>query len=223
MSTQTQIVSSAVRNFLNKEKFTLSPVIGDGLCLFGSVEVGLRHQGIHAYTYRSLKTMVSQEVVDNWAYYEPFCIASKTRCIADLGAYLNHGQFDQTIADVCVAALCNAVGVTLVIYEEINAALLKTVHPPGRSLERYTVSLLRSGNAQDRASSEHYDALLAKRVRLGSPTENEVATVARRNKPRTASTIPEMFQKHVFKKAKVQLQICGLYRGQRYLIVKLVE
>ena len=184
----------------------MSPVISDGLCLFRSVEVSLKHQGIKTYTYRSLKAMVCHEVVENWAYYEPFCVASKTRCIADLDAYVNNGKFDQTIADVCVAALCNAIGVTLVIYDEINATLSKIVHPPGRSLERYTVQLLRSGSARGRTSSEHYDALLAERP--SSSTENDVTqftmVAPRIKKLRKATTILEMFKKHAIKKAKVQ-------------------
>jgi hypothetical protein len=60
MSTQRQIASSVVRDFLNKEHFTLSPVIGDGLCLLRSVEVSLKHQGIKTYIYRSLKTRVKE-------------------------------------------------------------------------------------------------------------------------------------------------------------------
>jgi hypothetical protein len=49
--------------------------------------------------------MVCHEFVEHWAYYKPLCVASKTRCIADLDAHANNGKFDQTIADVCVAAL----------------------------------------------------------------------------------------------------------------------
>jgi hypothetical protein len=60
MSTYRQITSSVVRDFLNKEHLTWLPVIGDGLCLFRSVEVSLKHQGIKTYTYRSLKTMVKE-------------------------------------------------------------------------------------------------------------------------------------------------------------------
>ena len=212
MSILKPVVSQLVRDFLKKDNLSLSPVIGDGLCLFRSVEVSLKHQGIKALEADancSLQTMVSQEVADNWDYYEPFCLTSKARSIADLADYVYRGKFDQTIADVCIAALCNAVGVSLTIYEEKQSKLCKTVHPPGRVPSRYTVKLLRFGSARDKTSSEHYDALL-----LNSPgnvpTEKESKpfnTVVQHNeKFRKAVTIPDMFRNHAIKRPRVQIE-----------------
>jgi hypothetical protein len=155
-------VQLLIMSVLSVKDFSLIPITGDGFCLYRSVEVSLKHQGLQSYTYRTLQMMVYQEIAENWSYYEPFCLASKTRSLADLDAYVNRGKFDQTIADVCVGALCNAVGITLIIYEEVNDSLSTTVHPPGRVPTRYTVSLLRSGSAKDRKSTEHYDVLLMK-------------------------------------------------------------
>jgi len=205
MSALKHISSSAVRDFMNKENLSIVPVIGDGLCLFRAVEMSLKRQGIRACTCSSLRTMVSKEVADKWIYYEPFCVATKTRSMEDLDAYICRGKFDQTIADICVAAVFNTLGVTLVICEETNTEVSKIVHPPGRVPTRYTVTLLRSGSANGRTSSEHYDALLVRSP--ASPAENESCTptvVHKLDKLRKAPTIPEMFKNHAVKKPKVQ-------------------
>ena len=72
-----------------------------------------QHNGI------SLKKIISKvrsEFADNMLYYSPFCLANGNAS-KDLQKYLDHRVFDQGMADIGVAALCNGLKVRLLIYE----------------------------------------------------------------------------------------------------------
>ena len=192
-------------DLLSETGLTVSPVTGDGLCLVRAVEIVLKTLvlGVCQHDVASITNMVKAEIVDNIEYYSPFCVAGRS-ITDDLLNYLIYGVFDQAIADVCVAALCNSLGITLIIYEvRQDGQVSETVHPPGRvpsQSSQYTVQLLRSGRStgRTRISNEHYDALLPVSCR---PKTNTTAAKSHASK-NIQNTIPDMFLQ--FKKRKFQ-------------------
>ena len=105
-------------DLLSETGLTVSPVTGDGLCLFRAVEIVLKTLVLGAcrHDVASITDMVKAEIVTNIEYYLPFCVHGRS-ITNDLQKYLIDGVFDQAIADICVPALCNSLGVTLIIYE----------------------------------------------------------------------------------------------------------
>jgi hypothetical protein len=181
----------SVNEFLNRKQFMLSTIIGDGFCLLRAVEGGLKqHNGI---SLKEIILKIRSEFADNMSYYLPFCLANRNAS-KDLQKYLDHGIFDQGMADIGVAALCNGLKVRLLIYEVSKSGnVTETVHPPGRVSPQFTVCLLRSGSGTDgRTSSEHYDLLLP------SSTDNFTTTQLRKacRPPPVTVTIPDMFRNH---------------------------
>lgn len=182
-------------DFLKIKKLTLSTVTGDGFCLFRAVEGGLKQQQVPGISLKEIISKVRSEFVDNMSYYSDFCLANRN-VDNDLRRYLEYGKFDQGIADVSVAALCNSLGVRLLIYDVCKTGTLtETVHPPGRVTPKFTVQLLRSGS-EGRVSSEHYDLLLPS---VPTSTDQFQSSTAKQRKAMPV-TIPDMFWNHKKKK-----------------------
>lgn len=192
----------SLANFLKVKQLTLSTVTSDGFCLFRAVEVGLKQQNVPGICLKDIISKVRSEFADNLAYYSPFCLVNRNAA-NDLQMYLDYGQFDQGIADVSVAALCNSLSVRLVIYEvSKTGTLTETFHPPGRISPQstvHTVRLLRSGGNDGRVSlsSEHYDVLLPC-IATDSTTVKQ-----RKARPGTIPDIRDMFRNHNRKKPKL--------------------
>lgn len=129
--------------------------------------------------------MVKVEIVEN---IECYCIAGRSN---DLQKYLIDEVSDQPIADIRVAALCNSLGITLIIHEARQGGEVSdTVHPPSQSSQN-TVQLLRSGRSTGSTciSNEHYDALLPVSFR---PKTNTTAVRSHASK-NLKIMIPDMF------------------------------
>jgi len=145
----------------------------------------------------SFVNIVKSEIIANLDFYSPFFVAGRN-LENYLHRYMVDGIFDQSIADVSVAALCNSIGVKLLIYEvKKDGGIIETILPPGRVSTQHTVKLLRSGGPAGSSgrcvSLEHYDALLP----LKSTTNFTAATkTSRTGKSKPATTIPDMFRNH---------------------------
>ena len=133
-------------------------VQGDGHCLLRAVNVTLQYLGM-IMTHLELCEALISEVVFHKKYYEAFETDTQD-IISGLCKFIFNKEYNTATSDILVAALCNALSATAVIYQfqEATGNYTETVQAPGRPgvISKNTFYLVRTGENL----SAHYSALV---------------------------------------------------------------
>ena len=142
-------------NLLRENNLRIHEVPKDGFCLIQACADALRIQR------SELINKLEVELTDSsyQSYFTAGCNIS-----LELDKYLKHGIYNSDLCDVCIPAIANVTGLTVIVYQIIKSDhILKTVHTQNRcslSKQPVTLQLLRSGSDTVPGLPLHYDALM---------------------------------------------------------------
>ena len=95
-------------------------VPGDGLCLLHAVRTVLNNDERFDTTTADIAEKVWSEVRRNLSHYKPFfqTSCSSSTILKNLNAYFDAGKYDTDVGDIAIPALCNALELHIIIFEE---------------------------------------------------------------------------------------------------------
>jgi hypothetical protein len=143
---------------LKSKDLSVIAVPSDGFCFFKAVAVALNLGKLEEQDVLELKNGIRDEIITNLPLYKSFC-EDTVNILVDLDRYLNAGDYNSSIGDLCIAAFCNWKHVKLVIYDVRNSTEVREIqHPPKDDKFEKVIYLRRSSLGTN--VCEHYDALI---------------------------------------------------------------
>ena len=182
-----------------QKDFAAVAVPQDGYCLMTAVHKVLHANSNCKLTLSALKKGLKSELLkvsNNYLAY--FVNKSQEAFAREVARYVDQGVYNSDVGDVCLEALCNSLGIDIVIYEEHDGYVSEIKCTPSRfeaTVCRPTVNLVRYGLDTLNKGTEHYDALISLKHSTSSsmPTSSLKSTTER--KKSSQSTIYDMFAK----------------------------
>ena len=157
-------------------------VTGDGHCLLYAVEKCLTHESIGTLTHEELCEGLVTEIRSNIDYYDDFAPAGQD-IFSDIENYVHNREYNTDAVDLVLAALCNLLGVSAIVYRFGEDGLSINGLGPGRPGVVFNgdIHLALHGDGVN----AHYTAL--RQIDIAAPTEANTA------RPLFS---PEVIQKH---------------------------
>jgi hypothetical protein len=113
----------SLQHKLQELNSTVVDVPQDGYCLLNSVHQVLARNGTADMSVSIIKTKLREESMTHFSHYESF-LCAPTTCSSkeifqnDLQLYLCSGVYDTDAGDLVIPLLCNALGITIVVFEQ---------------------------------------------------------------------------------------------------------
>jgi hypothetical protein len=179
---------------LLQSNLAIHKIVGNGHCLINAIREVLRCNENVDITVNDIIVSLTNELQTHFSDYRDFTTAGFT---AEFDKYVKDKYYDSNCVDVCIPALCNALGIRLTLWcqAENGGTLSEIQHTPRHDRSaKYNVCLLRTDSSNQDGRYAHYDAI----VNATPPSQFSVSSSADKRTTKrvlSQSTLTSMFAK----------------------------
>lgn len=105
-------------------------VPGDGHCILSAVRQSLTEENIANLSHDEICFKLKNEIITNMHYYDEF--AGDRDIVKDIENYTTKKEYNNDTIDLVLAALCNCLGVSAILYEVVQRDVQIHAQAPGR-------------------------------------------------------------------------------------------
>jgi len=126
----TESVWQQIDNHAQNMNRSVIQMPGDGHCLIHAVRRSLSEENIDNLSHDQICFKLKNEIITNKYYYDDF--AGDRDIVKDIENYIMNKAYNNDTIDLVLAALCNCLGVSAILYQVVDNNFQISAHAPGR-------------------------------------------------------------------------------------------